>query len=167
MARVTQRQAFMAARLHRGERQFSWVDVDTCEPSRRKGALGNVPFSQVHHGRSFVCQDGLVRVDAGVQLVAQLPCLDDSSGMPFEEPKSAPGRRKRDPMEERTMVEEVEAAVDPDAPLQELWLRLALGALQVVLIRRVGHSGNSGKFNPVVKVKEETRRVLGIASRLG
>ena len=65
------------------------------------------------------------------------------------------------------MVEEVEAAVDPDAPLQELWLRLALGTLQVVLVRRVGHSGNSEKVNPAVKIEkrldEPSEQLPGLA----
>lgn len=46
-----------------------------------RGGLGWLPLFEVHDGGALVLEDGLVRVDADVELVAELAGLDHGAGM--------------------------------------------------------------------------------------
>lgn len=53
-------------------------DDSTGQASGRRGIL---PLGEGHNGRALVGENSFVRVYAGVQLVAQLPGLDDCARM--------------------------------------------------------------------------------------
>lgn len=53
----------------------------TAPPVIQDGGEVSVPFLQGHDRRTLILQDVLIRVDADVELAAQLAGLDDSSGM--------------------------------------------------------------------------------------
>lgn len=48
---------------------------------RKLGYVFYLPFSESHDSWSLVFQDSLVRVNTTIQLIAQLPSLNNSSGM--------------------------------------------------------------------------------------
>lgn len=105
-----------------------------------------MPLLEVHDGRALVDEDGLVRVDTGVELVTQLAGLDHGARMAWmavlvSVPVPLPVCIMGVGCWTRTVVEEVEAAVDPDAPLNKL-------RRGVTLESRLPLVGGGGTHNP-------------------
>lgn len=69
--------------------------------------MGDSPLLKVHNSRTLVLQDGLVRVHADIEFVAQLAGLEHGAGM--------------------AVVKEVPTSVDPDTAIQDLWGRVPWG----------------------------------------
>lgn len=93
------------------------------------------PLSKMHNGRALVLEDGLVRVHANVELIAELAGLDDGAGMAWLKTVSNCLCHPelvllRDHLPEwgfliYTVVEKVKAAVDPEPAVEQLRCRLA------------------------------------------
>jgi hypothetical protein len=109
MDSVTQRQAFVAASLALVSLRFAKI-----------GGYGRrgIPLLERHDCRSLIRENCLVRVHASVELITELARLDDGAGM--------------------AMMEEVEAAVYPEAPWYQFTRGVSLNR-RLEVARRITH----------------------------
>ena len=100
----------------------TFVDRDELRREKADGGDGwDEPFLEAHHSRALVGEDGLVRVHTGVELIAELPRLNDGAGVACDNDsaKLFLGRARCSGVP-LTVVEEVKAAVYPETVFKKL-----------------------------------------------